>query len=59
MKMWSDLILAYCKKRTLYSIPMNELYNSPLCINNEINRRLSMDSLKQITDWMIKNSNLT
>ena len=52
MKMWSDLIVSYCKSKGLYSIPLNELYNSPICVNNDINRRLSMDSLKQVVDWM-------
>lgn len=46
MKMWSDSILAYSKAKGVYAIPLNELYNSPLCVNNEINRRLSMDSLR-------------
>ena len=54
--MWSDLILSYTKAKGYYSISLNELYNSPICLNNEINRRLSMDAILQIVEWMQKNS---
>jgi hypothetical protein len=56
MKMWSDLILSYTKSKGLYSISLNELYQSPICQNTEINRRLSMDAIKQVIEWMQKNS---
>ena len=56
MKMWSDLILDFTKSRNLYSISLGELYASELCQNNKINRRLSMESLRQIIDWMVKNN---
>ncbi len=52
MKMWSDLILSFTKAKGLHSIAMNELYNSPICVNNEINRRLSMDALTSVIEWM-------
>ncbi|CDW78292.1 UNKNOWN [Stylonychia lemnae] len=55
MKMWSDLILAYSKSKGLYSISLGELYNSPITQNSEINRRLSMDSILQVSEWMTKN----
>eukprot|EP00347_Sterkiella_histriomuscorum_P005578 403356074 len=55
MKMWADLILNYTKSKQQYSISLGELYNSHITQNPEINRRLSMDSLLQIADWMSKN----
>lgn len=45
MKMWSDLILSYAKSKGMLSIALSELYNSPICVNSEINRRLSMDAI--------------
>lgn len=33
MKMWSDVILAYCKSKGLYSISLGELYASEICQN--------------------------
>ena len=55
MKMWSDSILAFCKHKGVYTISLGELYASPICHNTEINRRLSMDSLKKVTTWMSAN----
>jgi len=55
MKMWSDLILAYCKHRGVYIISLGELYASPICQNTAINRRLSMDSLNLVARWMQAN----
>lgn len=54
-KMWTDVILAYCKSKGLYSISLGELYASEICQNQSINRKLSMDSLTQICDWMEAN----
>ena len=55
MKMWTDVILAYCKSKGLYSISLGELYASEICQNQTINRKLSMESLTQICDWMEAN----
>ena len=54
-KMWTDVILAYCKSKGLYSISLGELYASEICQNQSINRKLSMESLTQICDWMEAN----
>ena len=43
--MWSDLILGYTKSKGLYAISLSELYASPVCVNAEINRRLSMEGI--------------
>ena len=55
-KMWSDLILSYAKSKQFYSIALNELYQSPICCNMEINRRLSMENILLVSEWMQKNS---
>ena len=55
MKMWSDLLLSYARSHYIYSISLGELYALPLCNNSKINRRLSMESLRAIIDWMQKN----
>ena len=55
MKMWTDVILAFCKSKGLYSISLGELYASDICQNQSINRKLSMESLTQICDWMEAN----
>lgn len=54
--MWSDIILNYTKSKGLYSISLGELYNAPITQNAEINRRLSLDSIRQVCEWMQKNS---
>lgn len=56
MKMWSDLILDFTKSKNLYFISLGELYATEICQNSKINRRLSMESLRQIIDWMAKNN---
>ena len=55
MKMWTDLIHAYCKSKGLYSISLGELYASEICQNQQINRKLTMESLTQVCDWMQTN----
>ena len=55
MKMWSDLILAFCKHRGVYTISLGELYASPICQNSALNRRLSMESLLKVGEWMQAN----
>ena len=58
LKMWSDLILSYTKSKGIYSLSLNELYSSPLCVNKELNRRLSMEGLLIVADWMNANSTI-
>jgi hypothetical protein len=58
MKMWSDLILAFTKNKGIYSISLGEIYQSPIAQNADINRRLSMEAILQIAEWMTKNSKL-
>ena len=53
--MWSDLILAFCKQKGVYTMSLGELYASPICQNSDLNRRLSMDSLKKVVTWMTTN----
>ena len=55
MKMWSDLILSYSKHLGVYSISLGELYASPICNNENISRRLSMESLQKVCAWMDTN----
>ena len=55
MQMWKNLILDYAKSLKVYSLTFNELFNSPICHNATINRRLKMDSIKQIAAWMVQN----
>mmetsp|Transcript_16801 Transcript_16801/g.21257 ORF Transcript_16801/g.21257 Transcript_16801/m.21257 type:complete len:143 (-) Transcript_16801:189-617(-) len=55
MKMWSDLILAFCKFKGVYQISLGELYGSDICNNAGINRRLSMDNLTRVAEWMQTN----
>jgi hypothetical protein len=54
--MWSDLILGFAKSKQIYSIALNELYQSQICCNVEINRRLSMENILLVSEWMQKNS---
>ena len=55
MKMWSDLILSYCKSKGAYQISLGELYASDICNNSGINRRLSMENLTRVGEWMQTN----
>lgn len=55
MKMWSDLLLNYARNSKIYGISLGELHALPLCNNTKINRRLSIESIRAITDWMQKN----
>lgn len=54
--MWSDLILAYAKNKKVYSLTLGEMYDSPLCHNQAVNRRLAMADLQQICEWMQANN---
>jgi len=56
MKMWSDLLLSWAKSKREYQFPLQELYESPVCVNKEINRRLSMDALHQVISYMKQHS---
>ena len=51
--MWQKLIFDYCKSIGTYSISFNELYESPICCNAKINRRLKMESIKSIAKWLV------
>jgi len=53
--MWSDLLLNYARNSKIYGISLGELHALPLCNNTKINRRLSIESIRAITDWMQKN----
>ena len=53
--MWSDLILAYCRHTGAYTISLGELYASAICNNEQVNRRLSMENLKKVCNWMQAN----
>ena len=55
LKMWSDLILGYCQSQGSYSIGVQELYASALCNNTSINRKLSIESVMQVCEWMHAN----
>ena len=55
LKMWLDIISEYCKFHRIHTMGITELYNSPISVNAKINRRLSMDALKIIITYMIKN----
>ena len=54
MIMWQKLIFDYAKSQNKYVVTFNELYDSPICQNNQINRRLKMDSIIQICEWMVQ-----
>ena len=55
MKMWADVILGYCQSQKAYSIGVQELFASSLCNNTQINRKLSIESVSQICEWMHNN----
>jgi len=50
--MWADLIVSYAKSKGIYEMSLNELYSSPICHNKDINRKLSLDSLKIVVEYM-------
>lgn len=52
MKMWSDLLLLFAKSNTLYATSLSELYASSLLNNQVISRRLSIDALRAVVQWM-------
>lgn len=45
MQMWKNLILDFAKSQKKYSLTFNELFNSPICHNQSINRRLKLESI--------------
>ena len=55
MNMWKNLVFEYTKSKGVYSVTFNDLFNSPICQNAKINRRLKMESIKQIAQWMVSN----
>ena len=55
MKMWADLICAFAQFQKAYSYSLGELYASALCNNAAISRRLSMEDLLKVSEWMVAN----
>jgi hypothetical protein len=55
MRMWKNVIHDYAKSLGVYSLTFNELYNSPICHNASINRRLKIESIQSIAAWMVQN----
>ena len=53
--MWSDIILAHAQSKDIKQISLAQLYESPLCNNVGIKRRLTMDAVKTICSWMHNN----
>lgn len=53
--MWAELLMAFSKHKGQHEIGVRELYDSPVCINQEINRRLSMEALHEVLEYMVKN----
>ena len=51
--MWKNLIFDYAKSLNRYTFTLNELFQSPICYNKDINRRLKMDSLKDLSKWLV------
>ena len=54
MIMWQRLIFSYAKSLKKWSLTFNELYESPICQNANINRRLKLESIKSIAKWMVE-----
>ena len=55
MTMWKNLIFDFAKSQNTYVLTFSELFNSPICCNSAINRRLKMDSIREIAKWMVDN----
>ena len=54
LMMWSDFICAYCQFNKIHTIGITELYNSSICVNNTIERRMSLEFLNVLLEYMIK-----
>ena len=52
--MWSDVIIEWSKSKGIFNSSISELYATPLCNNTQISRRLSIESLRQVFQWMQK-----
>ena len=54
MTMWKDLLFMYSGLKGRWAHTLNELLESPACSNEKINRRLKMESLKEVLKWMVE-----
>ena len=54
MRMWSDIIVQHARSQQMYSLILHDLHQSNVCNNQKIKRRLSLDALREILDWMQK-----
>ena len=52
MRMWSDIIVQYAKNLQVYSIALHDFLQSPICNNQKIKRKLTLEALREIFDWM-------
>ena len=53
--MWSDIFVSYCKAQGKHTMAVQEAYESILCKNDSINRRLSQNDIGLVADWMQSN----
>lgn len=54
-KLWQDLILSYCKFHRLFKIELNpNTSNFELFYNASISRKLSIETIREIADLMVK-----
>ena len=54
LKMWTDIICGYCQHSKIYQVGISELYNSKICINTQIDRRISLNFMQNLIEHMVK-----
>jgi len=54
LKLWQELICKYSEAHKIHTWGLSELQASEVCVNNNINRRLSPKDFNSVIDYMIK-----
>lgn len=52
LETWTSLVLSYCKRNCVFKLDINNALHHPLFENNSISRRLDLESLMTVLDFM-------
>ena len=54
LKLWQDLICKYSDAKKMHSWGIAELHASEVCVNKNINRRISKKDFDTVIEYLIK-----
>ncbi|KAM3720776.1 Vacuolar protein-sorting-associated protein [Dirofilaria immitis] len=52
LEAWSRLVVDYCQFHKIYTVDLADISNSELFINSTLNRKLSLDAIRIVFDYL-------